>query len=231
MRRWAIGAGVMLVLAAGACWATLRSMREASFWESEVEAFEAADRESFPTPGRILFTGSSSIRLWTTLAEDMAPLEVLNRGFGGSHVAHLNEFARRIAIPYRPRAIVVYSGDNDVASGKSAQTVARDFEAFVSLVHAELPGVRVYWMTIKPSPLRFRHWPEMRRANTLVAELARRDPLVRVIDVSTAMFDASAEPRGELYAIDRLHLNAAGYALWTSIVKPELEAELAGVSR
>src|SRR5688572_26948363 len=108
-------------------------------WEAEIRAFEEADRQSFPSPGGIVFTGSSSIRLWKTLAADFAGLPVLNRGFGGSQIREVTAFADRMVIPYRPRLIVFYCGSNDVVSGRAVPDVVGDLQAFVRKIHAALP--------------------------------------------------------------------------------------------
>ena len=112
-----IGAGGWLYFFGG------DAMARAEFWAADIEAFEAADAERFPAPGPIVFTGSSSIRLWSSLEEDMAPLYVLNRGFGGAHMAHVLHFADRIITPYTPRALVLYVGDNDIGAGKTPEVV------------------------------------------------------------------------------------------------------------
>ena len=149
MRRLGIGLAVVAGLAL-AGWigarAALewygRASQDPEFFADEIAAFEAADREHAP-PGRpIVFVGSSSIRLWKTLAEDMAPLPVINRGFGGSQLAHAIHFADRIVVPYRPRAVVLYAGDNDLdeRTGKTAADVVNDFQTFAGLVHAARSG-------------------------------------------------------------------------------------------
>ena len=118
----------------------------ASTWESSIEAYEASDAENAPAPGSIVFVGSSSILLWDTLSGDMVPMPVLNRGFGGSVIAHVTHFADRIVLPYEPSAIVLYAGDNDIAFGLSADCTLRDFEAFVEHIHAAAPGSPIYFI-------------------------------------------------------------------------------------
>ncbi len=204
----------------------LRAARDASLWEPQIAEYEAADLDSPPEPAAIVFTGSSSIRFWESLAEDMAPLRVLNRGFGGAHMAHVNHFAHRIILPYDPSAVVVYAGDNDLSAEtrKTPESVLADFEELIGIVHGTLPSTPIYYITVKPSTLREDRWPIQNRLNGLVADLAERLPTVEVIDTSSAMLDAAGKPRPELLVADGLHMNAAGYALWTSIIKPRLEA-------
>lgn len=224
--------GVAAGVALAACLAVaagLHAAEETGRWESAIAAFEAADRRSPPAPGAVLFTGSSSVVGWKSLAEDMRPLPVLNRGFGGSHISDVNQYLARIVLPHRPRAVVLYAGDNDLSggTGKTPESVLEDFRSFVSRIHAELPGTPIYFLAIKPSIARFAQWPVMRRANERIADFAQETPGVTYVDVATPMLDASARPRRELFVSDGLHLDGEGYALWTSIVKPVLVDDLA----
>ncbi len=225
---WTFGILAVLaaIAAAAAAW-YLRRSQDASFWAPEIAAFEALDLERPPAEGGIVFAGSSSIRLWHTLAADMAPLPTVRRGFGGAHLDHVSHYAERIVLPYRPRAVVLYAGDNDLASGtgKSPERVVADFERFVARVHAALPDTRIYFVSIKPSRLRWRRWPLMRRANERIAALCERDPLLIYLDIATPMLGADGEPRPEIFVFDGLHLNAEGYALWTAVIRPRLLAD------
>jgi lysophospholipase L1-like esterase len=177
--------------------------------------------------------GSSSIRLWDTLAEDMAPLPVLNRGFGGSQLAHVVHFADRAVLRYRPRAVVLYAGGNDLdaRTGKRAEDVVRDFEAFVGLVHAAVPDARLYYLSLKPTRLRWARWPEMKRANAAIAALCARDPRLAFLDVATLMLATGEPPAWRLFVFDGLHPSAEGYALMTSVVKPRLLADFPEAGR
>ncbi len=120
-------------------------------WESTIEKFEAQDKASPPPTGGALFIGSSSIRKWNLDKTFPDRKDTINRGFGGSQMADSAHYADRIAIPYKPRVIVVYAGDNDIAAGKSPQTVLADYQAFVKKIHAALPNTRIVYIAIKPS--------------------------------------------------------------------------------
>ena len=157
-----------------------------------------------------MFVGSSSIRLWDTLAEDMAPLPVMNRGFGGSQLSHVIHFADRTVIHYRPRAVVLYAGDNDLdeRTGKTADDVVRDFETFKDLVHSYVPDARVYYLSIKPSRMRWARWPEQAKANAAIAALCAGDPrlaLHRHRDADAR--DAASRRARDLFSFDGLHLS------------------------
>ena len=191
-------------------------------WEHEIAAFEAADKTNPPPAGAILFIGSSSIRLWKNLAEDFKGFPVINRGFGGSQMADSVFYADRIVLPYRPRQIVVYAGDNDLAAGKTAGAVLSDFQAFATTVHRALPETRICYLSIKPSPARWKLVEQMRKTNRLIAEYARANQGLTFIDVFTLMLGEDGQPRPELFAADKLHLNETGYRLWSSTLRPYL---------
>jgi lysophospholipase L1-like esterase len=215
---------VLLLLILSAAAYVFWSMGNANFWESSIRKFEADERIHPPKSGAILFVGSSSIRFWNTLAADMAPLEVINRGFGGSQLAHVNHFADRIVLPYRPRAIVLYAGDNDLSWpwSKSPQTVLDDFKQFVAIVHTALPGTWIYYVSMKPSPMRWSHWPTEHHANQMIEEFTFTQDRVQFIDVASPMLDAGGKVRRDIFRLDGLHMNPRGYVLWSSIIKPIL---------
>jgi lysophospholipase L1-like esterase len=122
-----------------------------SQWEPDIQRFETADRTNPPHDGGFVFVGSSSIRMWQTLESDFPGLRVLNRGFGGSELSDVLQFADRIVVRYKPRVVIVYAGDNDLAAGKTPAQVFADFQSFVAIIHRELPETRVAFVSIKPS--------------------------------------------------------------------------------
>lgn len=190
-------------------------------WEQDMQRFAALDAASPPPRHGVLFVGSSSIRLWETLATDFPGVPVINRGFGGSELRDSTFYADRIVIPYAPRQIVLYAGENDLQMGRTPQQVEQDFRAFVARVRRDLPKVRIAYISNKPSPLRAGLLEAQRQANTLIkAEAGRLQ--VDYIDVFTSMLDANGQPRAELFVEDRLHMNRAGYELWRQKVAPYL---------
>jgi lysophospholipase L1-like esterase len=154
----------------------------------------------------------------------MKPLDAINRGFGGSEFSDLDQYANRIVIAYRPRAVVVYEGDNDLAEGssKTPEMVASDFRKFVQTIHAALPDTWIYILAIKPSKLRWNEWPRMKAANKLMQEYAATQERVQYIDIATPMFDANGNLPRDLFKSDGLHPTPKLYAMWTSIIKPIL---------
>ncbi|MEJ7929258.1 SGNH/GDSL hydrolase family protein [Ramlibacter sp. AN1015] len=221
----AAGAAVFLALGLfAAAVAVAEPARPGGRWGADLAAFDLADRASRPPPGGVLFLGSSSIRLWSSLQQDFsaAPV-VINRGFGGSTMADCHALARQLVLPYRPRQVLVYAGDNDLAEGRTPHEVRDSFAAFVESVRAELPDARIDFIAVKPSPARAHLLPLAREANALVAEWAARVPNTGFIDIFGPMLDAQGAPRAELFSADRLHLNAAGYALWRSVIASYLQ--------
>ena len=197
---------------------------------AEIEAFERADRTNPPPKDAVLFVGSSSIRLWKTLPQDFPGLKVINRGFGGSQVADSVRYADRIVLPYHPRVVVLYAGDNDLAAGKSPQQVLADFESFVGKVHTALPDTPVLYLSIKPSVARWHLIDKIREANRLIEQSAAAGSGGKVVyvDVFTPLLTPDGKPRPDLLVADGLHLNAEGYKLWTPIVREHIDRALAG---
>lgn len=192
-------------------------------WESDMQAFEAADKTNPPPRNAILFVGSSSIRLWKNAPAQFPKHMIINRGFGGSQLSDSVAFAERIVIPYQPRLIVLYAGDNDIAGGKTPERVLADYREFVAKVHESLPQTCIAYLAIKPSPSRAKHQAAMKRANDLIAKFSAGDERLLFIDVFTPMLGEDGQAREDLFVKDRLHLNEAGYKLWASIVKPVLD--------
>lgn len=192
-------------------------------WMHDMARFAAEDAATPPPREPVVFTGSSSVRFWTTLSEDFPDTPVMNRGFGGSQVRDSVHYADQVALRYRPRQVLIYAGDNDIDAGRTPQQVLADFQVFVARLRDELPSVRIGYLAIKPSPLRIDQLPRQQRANQLVRDWAATQAGVDFIDVATPLLDAAGQPREDLFVADRLHLNAEAYALWREVVAPYLE--------
>lgn len=189
----------------------------------EIAAFAAADAQAKPPPCGFLFIGSSSIRFWSSLDRDMAPLPVINRGFGGSEISDVDDDFDRVVAPYHPRAIVFYAGENDIAAGKTPDQVAADFARFMDLKTKALGATPVYFISLKPSKLRFEQVDRQTQTNAKILAMAGRRKDLRFIDVVPAMLQ-NGQPK-DIYRPDRLHMTADGYAIWTAIIRPILLEE------
>lgn len=192
-------------------------------WREDVDRLTAADAAHPPVQGGVVFVGSSSIRLWKTLATDFPGLDITQRGFGGSYLADTLHYADRLILPYVPRAVVVYAGENDLADGRTPEEVAGDFAALRAKIASALPRTRLIYLSIKLSPSRERIHEAVRRANALIKAACAGDPRCVFVDVATPMLAADGSFRPELYVGDRLHLSPAGYALWRKLLAPHLE--------
>ncbi len=210
-----------------------RASAKLDFFTEDINRFVSTDHAQPPPDRPVVFVGSSSIRFWDTLETDMAPLPVLNRGFGGAHISHVVHFADNIVIRHKPRAVVLYAGDNDLdkRTGKSAEDVVREFRTFVSRIQAAVPDARIYYVSIKPSRLRCSDWPKQQQANQQISVICATDPRLAYIDVATPMLAAGDPPSPDLFRFDGLHLSAKAYALWSDIIKSRLLQDLGTFAR
>lgn len=190
-------------------------------WAAELRAFARQDSLTPPPARPVLFYGSSSIRKWETLAADFPGQPVLNRGFGGSRFPDANYFFEPLVVRYRPRLVVLYEGDNDIAAGATPEQVYESFLAFDKLMrrHKATRHTPVVFIAIKPSLARWALYPPMQQANSLIREYIAAHPQhLRFAEVGPAMLGADGRPRPELFEADGLHMTRAGYAVWTRVV-------------
>ena len=188
----------------------------------EIAAFEAQDRAAPPERCKVVFTGSSSVRFWSTLAQDMAPTAVINRGFGGSQISDVNFYFDRVVGPYHPRAIFIYAGENDLHAGKPAGEVVADFERFMALKTAKLGATPVYFISLKPSKARWAQKTDQDAVNAKIRAMASAREDLDYVDVVPSMLLADGTPK-DIFIADGLHMTPAGYALWTAVVRPVAE--------
>ena len=188
----------------------------------EINEFKKLDNENFPGKGKILFTGSSSIRFWDSLEEDMEPLKVLNRGFGGAQISHVIYHFEEIIKPYNPKAIVFFCGTNDLTALKTPEETVHDFKKFYSLIRNQFGNIKVYMIGIKPSVERFYLDEEEKIFNNSIKLLASEDAYLEYIDVWDSMLNEDGSRMPELYIEDGLHMNKKGYEVWTKLVRKSL---------
>ena len=193
-------------------------------WMEEMNAFEVLDGE-LPMQNGILFTGSSSIRFWIDPVKDFNNERILNRGFGGSQIIDLIENFDQIIMKYHPEKIVIYSGDNDVDIGKSAEIVYGDFCTLFGMIKAKLPDTKVYYIAIKPSISRWEKVLEMNKANIMINEFLNKQMNGAFVDIFSPMIGLDGKPMPELFIEDNLHLSDQGYQLWTKILAPYINDE------
>ena len=195
---------------------------DAPFAEA-IQGFLAADAAARPDDCAVLFVGSSSIRFWTTVAEDFPELSTINRGFGGSQTEHVIRYFNHIVAPYRPAKIVFYEGENDLNAGDSVDQVVAEFQTFLDMKTAALLDTPVYFISIKPSIARFEQLEIQAEANDRIRAIAGIRPDVSFVDVVDAMLDENGQPK-DIFVADDLHMTPDGYEIWTEIVGRALEA-------
>lgn len=190
-------------------------------WKEKIRQFEEADtKQAFPTQ-QTVFVGSSSIRLWKT-SQQFPDRRILNRGFGGSEIVDSIHYAETLFLKHRPRQIVLYAGDNDLARGRTPSEVSSDFADFVRLVRKRLPQTRIAFIAVKPSIKRWELIEQIQSANQLILEQCTKDKQLDFVDIFSPMLGSDGKPRAALFADDGLHLNDKGYELWKTTLLPIL---------
>lgn len=193
-------------------------------FEKDIQSFENQDRQTPPPANAILFTGSSSIVYWNNLQSYFPGKVVLKRGFGGSELSHVRHFADRVIVRYQPKQIVLYAGENDIATGK--QTARQTYARFVSLfryVRKKSPKTTFTFLSIKLSPSRRQFWPAMDEANRLIRRFLARKPNTQFVDIRPSMLGSNGQLLSRIFRPDSLHMNEKGYRLWAPVLKPYLK--------
>lgn len=191
-------------------------------WEKSIAAFEQADRDHSPQKGGIVFTGSSTIARWKTLADYFPGFRVVNRGFGGSQMEDSLYFAERILVAHEPAAVVIFAGSNDINAGQSPDSVVQNFKAFVVKVRAALPKTQIGYIEITSSPSRWAQRDKVIEANQQIRAFCEATQGVKFIAVREKLLGTNGEPRAELFESDKLHPNAEGYKILADAIRPML---------
>jgi len=198
-------------------------------WANEIANFEKLDKEQVYAKDAILFTGSSSIRKWTTIAEDMKPYPVISRGFGGSKIEDLGFYLDRILSPHQFRAIAIFTGTNNLtgkASDSSPQDILKMAQYIKKKIRSKYPKTPLFWIAITPTNARIKAWDKVQQANDLVKKMCESSANCHFITTAYAYLDKDGKPIKNLFVDDQIHLNAEGYAIWTKIIKKEIETHL-----
>lgn len=175
-----------------------------------------------PAPGGVICLGSSHMQYWKSVKEDLAPLTVHNFGIGGSRMNQAADlFVENLAIPFKPRAVILYEGSNDINAGTSPDEVLAAFRRLHGKLHAALPQARLYVLGVVPSPgKRFEKIADLRKTNELLAKECATQPWMKFIDITEPLIGADGKPREELFKPGDIHMLPAGYAVWKSVIAP-----------
>ena len=193
-----------------------------------VAAFERENAAIQPVADLTLFTGSSSIRMWKSMADDFPDRKTLNRGFGGSHLSDVLHYFDVLVTHQKPTVIVLYCGENDLWSGKPPKQVLEDFKTFDRRVHEALPETQIHYLAAKPSPKRWEKWALYQRCNQMIAKHCAKDKRLNFIDVSEVMLGKDGRPLPDIWVADKLHMNEKGYKLWAQLIRPILSPKKKG---
>jgi lysophospholipase L1-like esterase len=191
-------------------------------WEKEIAAYEASDRTNPPPKGGCVFIGSSTIRMWKTLADDYPVHKVINRGFGGSEIVDSTHFADRIIFPYEPKQVFLRAGGNDIHAGRLPAEVAADFADFVAVVRRRLPNTEIIYIAVNPAPARWGENDKYIALNKMIREHAVSMSRVTFVDAYDISLNPDGRARTELFVADKLHFNALGYKVLAERVRPYL---------
>lgn len=194
------------------------------FWQ-DIQNFKKLDQETAPPKDAILLVGSSSFTKWTDVANYFPDKTIINRGFGGSRLTDLNDYANDLLNPYQPKQIIIYCGENDFADNDKlkADVVVNRFKTFYKKIRAKFPDIEVDYISIKYSPSREKLWPQMKIANKKIAAYMKKEPHAEFIDITKVMQDSNGNVRKDLFVEDMLHMTPEGYQLWTSVMNPYMK--------
>jgi len=201
-----------------------KPVAEQPFW-NDIQNFKKQDSISFPPKNAILFIGSSSFTKWTDVQDYFPGYTIINRGFGGSTLLDLIRYENDIIFPYQPKQIVIYCGENDLASSDSVTSgmVGERFNILYNDIRNKLQDVSIVFISLKPSPSRRHLFQEMENTNAFIeAFLITQKKNTAFIDVHSKMLNEAGEPIPEIFLEDSLHMNAKGYAIWKKEIEPYL---------
>jgi lysophospholipase L1-like esterase len=182
----------------------------------------AGAQQSPPAPGSVICIGSSHMQFWKSAQADLAPLTVRNFGVGGSRMTHAADlFVDHLVIPFKPRAVILYEGSNDINAGTKPEEVLANFQKLHRKLHAALPEARLYVLSVVPSPgKRFEKIAELRKTNELLAKECATQPWMKFIDITEPLIGADGQPKAECFIPGDIHMLPAGYAVWKSVIAP-----------
>lgn len=194
-----------------------------AFWD-DIQSFKKTDSVSFPPENAILFIGSSSFTMWKDVQKDFPAYTIINRGFGGSSLTDVIRYASDIILPYDPKQIVIYCGENDLAGSDkvTSKMVFDRFKQLFGLIRNSYPNAKLTYVSMKPSPSRLHLMPKMTEANLLIKKFLKKQEKTSFVDVYQKMLNEAGAPMKDIFLEDNLHMNAKGYAIWQKLIEPHL---------
>jgi lysophospholipase L1-like esterase len=188
-------------------------------FENEIRNYEKQDSISLPKKGQILFIGSSSFRIWKSFAADLAGIDAINRGFGGSTMTDALYYFDRMVVKYAPRTVVVYEGDNDLAKGKSLEDLAKEYEAFSNRLKMALPKTKLVYLAVRPSLARIAIVDKQKEFNLWLENYCKSQKGRFYLDMHSPFYLADGTLMPDIFVADRLHLNEKGYQIFSAKIR------------
>ena len=190
----------------------------------EIAAFKKQDSIQSPPKNAILFVGSSSFTKWTDVQKYFTDKKIINRGFGGSTIPDVIMFEQDVIFKYYPKQIVIYCGENDIASSDtvSGKMVCERFKILFKDIRAKFPQISIIYISMKPSPLRWQMKNRLIDENERIRIFLKKQPHSKFINVWNSMLGKNGKPRKDIFGEDKLHMNAKGYAIWQKLIRPYL---------
>lgn len=213
----------ILVLSLGLlCVFDCYAQKENQPFYNDIQAFKKEDSINPPPKGAILFVGSSSFTKWKNVQEMFPNHTIINRGFGGSSLPDVIRYAEDIIYPYQPKQVVIYCGDNDIASGTDSKVVADRFKTLFGMIRKNIPGISIVFVSIKPSPSRQKFMPVVKQANQIIKNYLWQAGNAGYVDVFGPMLNGEGKPKPEIFLEDSLHMKPEGYVIWQKAIEPYL---------
>lgn len=189
----------------------------------QIQAFKAQDKRQPPPQNAIVFVGSSSFAMWRDVQSYFPGYTIINRGFGGSGLKDAIEYEDDVITPYKPKQVVIYSGENDIATGTvSAEEAFQRFKTLFMMIRKDLPEASIAYVSMKPSPSREKFMPLLKEANQKIKDFLSKHKSTSYVDVYGPMLDSTGRPKADIFRDDSLHMNARGYAIWKEAITPHL---------
>ena len=202
----------------------LAQIKKPIFWD-DIQNFKKIDQQTAPPENAILLLGSSSFTKWQDVSDYFPGKTIINRGFGGSRLKDLNDYADDLLKPYHPKQIIIYCGENDLADNThlKPETVVARYKELYAKIRERFPTVQVDYISIKFSPSREHLWQKIKEVNSKISKFMKKEKNADYIDITQVMNDSNGNIRKDLFLDDMLHITPEGYRLWSSVMNPYMK--------
>ena len=214
-----VSLGLLLFVSA----ASVAYAQDPTRFQSEIEALNNKEFNIDPAKQVVVFTGSSSVRMWNTIQEDFPSINAINTGFGGSHFTDLIQYQEELIFRFNPDKIFIYEGDNDVSAEKAPVDILVSAAMLYGAIRTRFPEAEIYLISPKPSISRWHLKNEYEQTNGLLKRFCELNPNLTWVDVWSPMLGENGEPKADIFLEDDLHMNAKGYDIWQEVMADYFE--------